>query len=36
MTTIEAVNATGVLTAVPDGANHISVILIDESQLLRG
>lgn len=34
MTTIEAVNATGVLTAVPDGPNHISVIPIDESQLL--
>ena len=34
MTTMEAVNATGVLTAVPDGPNHISVIPIDESQLL--
>ena len=34
MTTIEAVNATGVLRAVPDGPNHISVIPIDRSQLL--
>lgn len=25
MTTIEAVNATGVLVAVKDGANHVSV-----------
>lgn len=33
VTTIEAVNATGVLTAVINGANHVSVMPTDRSKL---